>query len=313
MFCLTLSKKVHIIPGMNKLPAAQRAQILSMLCEGSSMRSVSRVADVSINTVAKLLADAGAACGAFHDRTVRDVRSKRVQCDEIWSFCYAKQRNVAMAKAAPDGAGDCWTWTALDADSKLIVSFLVGGRDAGYAHEFMQDVAHRLANRVQLTTDGLKAYLDAVDGAFGADVDYAQLVKMYGEAAHPPGRYSPGICTGIRKNRVEGRPDPAHVSTSYVERQNLTMRMQMRRFTRLTNGFSKKAEAHYQMVCLYTVWYNFVRIHKTLRVTPAMAAGLTDRLWSMEDVVALIDAAAEPAKPRGSYKPRQPKAEAISN
>jgi IS1 family transposase len=299
--------------GMNKLPLTKRVQILSMLCEGSSMRSISRVADVSINTVAKLLADAGEACAAFHDETVRAVKAKRVQCDEIWSFCYAKQRAVETAKSAPEEAGDIWTWTALDADSKLIVSYLVGGRDAGYAHAFMEDVAGRLANRVQLTTDGLKAYLDAVDGAFGADVDYAQLVKMYGEAPTPPGRYSPGICTGIQKHRVEGRPDPNHVSTSYVERQNLTMRMQMRRFTRLTNAFSKRGLPHYHMVALYTVWYNFVKLHKTIRCAPAMAAGVSDRLWSMEDVVALIDARAEPANPRGPYKPRAPKAAAISN
>lgn len=291
--------------GMNKLPSAKRAAILTMLCEGSSMRSASRMADVSINTVAKLLADAGRACEAFHDAKVRGVKARRVQADEIWSFVYAKARNVATAKAAPEEAGDAWTWTALDADSKLIVSFLVGGRDAGYAHEFMEDVASRLATRVQLTTDGHKAYLDAVEGAFGADVDYAQLVKLYGDAPGPPGRYSPAACTGIRKTRVEGRPDPKHVSTSYVERQNLTMRMHMRRFTRLTNAFSKKAEPHYHMVCLYTVWYNWVRIHKSLRVTPAMAAGLTTTLMSMEDVVALIDAQAEPTKKRGPYKPRQ--------
>lgn len=277
------------------------------------MRSISRVADVSINTVTKLLADAGEACAAFHDEAVRGVKSRRVQCDEIWSFCYAKQKNVAAAKAAPEEAGDIWTWTALDADSKLIVSYLVGGRDAGYANAFMDDVADRLASRVQLTTDGHKAYLDAVEGAFGADVDYAQLIKIYGETPHPPGRYSPAECTGIRKTRIEGKPDKAHVSTSYVERQNLTMRMQMRRFTRLTNAFSKKALPHYHMVSLYTVWYNFVRIHKTLKVSPAMAAGISKTLWSMEDVVALIDAQAEAPKPRGPYKPRAPKAEANSN
>lgn len=298
---------------MNKLPSAKRAQILMMLCEGSSMRSIARVADVSFNTVAKLLAEAGEVCASFHDETVLNVRAKRVQCDEIWAFCYAKQRNVATAKAAPEQAGDFWTWTALDAASKLIISYLVGGRDAGYAHEFMQDVADRLANRVQLSTDGHKASLDAVDGAFGAAVDYAMLVKLYGDAPHPPGRYSLAECTGTKRARIEGRPDPAHVSTSYAERQNLTMRMQMRRFTRLTNAFSKKAEAHYHMVALYTVWYNFVRIHKTLRVSPAMAAGVSDRLWDMADVVARIDARAEAPKPRGSYKPRQPKAEAISN
>ena len=265
------------------------------------MRSISRVVDVSINTVTKLLVDAGEACAAFHDQAMRGVKAKRVQCDEIWAFCYAKQRNVETAKAAPEEAGDMWTWTALDADSKLILSYLIGGRDAGYAHAFMDDVAARLANRVQLTTDGHKAYLDAVDGAFGADVDYAMLVKMYGEAPHPPGRYSPAECTGIKKTRVEGRPDPAHVSTSYVERQNLTMRMQMRRFTRLTNGFSKRGVPHYHMVALYTVWYNFVRIHKTLKCSPAMAAGVSKRLWEMEDIAALIDARAPVPKVRGSY------------
>ena len=288
---------------MNKLDNAKRAQILTMLCEGSSMRSVSRIADVSINTVAKLLHDAGEACEAFHNEAVRNVRSKRVQCDEIWSFCYAKARNVATAKAAPEGAGDVWTWTALDADSKLIVSFLVGGRDAGYASEFMQDVASRLSNRVQLTTDGHKAYLDAVEDAFGSNVDYAQLVKMYGEAPTPPGRYSPAECTGIKKTRIEGKPDAKYVSTSYVERQNLTMRMSMRRFTRLTNGFSKKAESHADMVALYTVWYNFVRMHKTLRCSPAMASGLSDRLWDMSDIVALVDArGAKPNRPTSYNK-----------
>lgn len=294
---------------MNKLTPAKRAHILTLLCEGSSMRSISRIADVSINTVTKLLEDTGDACAKHHDETVRNVRSKRVQCDEIWSFNYAKAKNVATAKAAPDDAGDLWTWTALDADSKLIVSYLIGGRDAGYANDFMQDVADRLAGRVQLTTDGHRAYLDAVEGAFGSAVDYAQLVKIYGASPESmKGRYSPADCTGIRKERITGSPDKAHVSTSYVERQNLTMRMHMRRFTRLTNGFSKKAENHDHMVALYTTWYNFVRQHKTLRCSPAMAAGLSTTLWSMEDVVALIDAQAEPAKKRGAYKPRAAKA-----
>ena len=288
---------------MNKLPLAKRVQVLSMLCEGSSMRSISRIVDVSINTVTKLLEDAGRVCAEHHDATVRDVRAKRVQCDEIWVFCYAKQKNVKTAKAAPEEAGDVWTWTALDADSKLIVSTLIGGRDAGYANEFMQDVAGRLAGRVQLTTDGHKAYLDAVEGAFGADVDYAQLVKLYGDVPeNAKGRYSPADCTGIRKTRVEGKPDSAHISTSYVERQNLTMRMSMRRFTRPTNAFSNKAENHAHMVALYTTWYNFVRIHKTLRVAPAMAAGLSDRFWSMEDVVAFMDARAKTPKRARVYK-----------
>ncbi len=288
--------------GMNKLPSAKRAQILSMLCEGSSMQSTARVCDVAFNSIVKLLADAGRACEAFHDKTVRGVVSRRVQYDEIWTFCYAKQKNVATAKAAPEQAGDLWTWTALDAENKLIISYLVGDRAAGCANSFMQDVAGRLANRVQLTTDGHKAYLDAVEGAFGADIDYAMLVKIYGETAHAPGRYSPPECIGAKKARVEGRPDPEHISTSYAERQNLNFRMGMRRFTRLTNAFSKKAEAHYHMVCLYTVFHNFVRIHKTLKCSPAMAAGLSKTLWSMDDIVKLIDAAAEPSKPRGPYK-----------
>ena len=289
--------------GMNKLPLKTRATILHMLVEGSSMRSISRMTGVSINTVTKLLIDAGNACAAYHDEAVRGVSAKRVQCDEIWSFTYAKQKNVAKAKAAPDDAGDTWTWTALDADSKLIVSYLVGGRDAGEAHEFMHDVAGRLANRIQLTTDGLKVYLEAVEGAFGADVDFAQLVKIYGAAPESArGRYSPADCTGIRKTRVEGNPDEKHVSTSYVERQNLSMRMHMRRFTRLTNGFSKKVANHTHMVALYTVFYNFCRIHKTLRVTPAMEAGISTTVRDCEWIVGLIDAAApEPAK-RGPYK-----------
>jgi len=289
---------------MNKLPLAKRVQILSMLCEGSSMRSISRVADVSINTVSKLLVDAGKACSAFHDEHVRDVKAERVQVDEIWSFTYAKEKNVARAVAAPVEAGDTWTWTALDADSKLIVSWLVGGRDAEYALAFMDDLRGRLANRVQLTSDGHGPYLRAVEEAFGDDIDYAVLIKMYGQAPEGQRRYSPPVCVGARKDRVAGSPDPKHVSTSYVERQNLTMRMHMRRFTRLTNGFSKKFENHMHMVALYTVWYNFVRIHKTLKVTPAMAAGVSDRLWSVEDIAELVEAAAPKPGPRGPYRKR---------
>lgn len=293
---------------MNKLPVAKRAQILSMLVEGSSMRSISRVVDVSINTVAKLLQEAGDFCAVFHSDNVRNVRSARVQCDEIWSFCYAKAKNVAAAKAAPDFAGDVWTWTAIDADSKLIVSWLVGGRDAEYALEFMDDLKSRLANRVQLTTDGHSAYLQAVEEAFGADVDYAQLQKIYGVAPDAAkGRYSPAECIGIKKNRIEGNPDPAHVSTSYVERQNLSMRMGLRRFTRLTNAFSKKIDSHCAALAIYFVHYNFMRIHKSLRMTPAMASGVSQTVMGWEDIIARMDAMEQPKK-RGPYKPRTPKA-----
>lgn len=290
---------------MNKLPLTKRVQILAMLCEGSSMRSISRIADVSINTVAKLLVEAGEACLAIHDENVRGVKAVRVQCDEIWSFCYAKAKNVATAKAAPSGAGDVWTWTCLDADSKLMVSYFVGDRGAESAMIVMDDLRTRLANRVQLTTDGHRAYLEAVEGAFGCDVDYAQLVKLYGEVGGGKAsevRYSPAECTGIRKRRVEGNPDIAHVSTSHVERMNLSIRMQNRRFTRLTNAFSKKLDNHIHALALYFAFYNFCRIHKSLRVTPAMAAGITDRLWSLDDIVAKIDEMAPSPKARGPYK-----------
>lgn len=293
---------------MNKLPLKTRVQILNMLCEGSSMRSISRVADVSINTVSKLLVDAGKFCADLHDREVRNVKAQKVQCDEIWSFTAAKQKNVATMKNAVDGAGDTWTWTALDSDSKIIISWLVGGRDGEYALAFMDDVKDRLANRVQLTTDGHKAYLNAVEEAFGADIDYAMLVKMYGEpegrAVPQERRYSPAICTGAKKTRIEGSPDPEFVSTSHVERANLTMRMANRRFTRLTNAFSKKFENHVHMVAIYTVWYNFIKMHKTLRMTPAMAAGVTDKLWSMDDLVAMMDRVAPKPGRRGPYKKR---------
>ncbi len=291
---------------MNKLPLAKRVQILSMLCEGSSMRSVSRVADVSINTVAKILVDAGEACAAYHFNTVRDVKARRVQCDEIWSFCYAKQKNMEDAKAAPYGAGNVWTWTALDSDSKLILSWMVGGREAETANFFMDDLRDRIDGRVQLTTDGHRAYLDAVAGAFqDGDIDYAMLVKLYGEGpatASPERKYSPAECVGARKEVVAGNPDPKHVSTSHVERQNLTMRMSMRRFTRLTNAFSKKIDSHIHALSLYFVWYNFCRIHKTLRVTPAMAAGLSDTAHDMAWIVGLIDAREDEPKKRGPYK-----------
>lgn len=267
------------------------------------MRSISRVVDVSINTVSKLLVEAGQTSIAIHNEMVRDVKASRIQCDEIWSFCYAKKKNVKTAKAAPQEAGDVWTWTALDADTKLIVSFLVGGRDAEYALEFMDNLRSRLANHVQLTSDGHHAYLEAVEETFGADVDYAQLVKMYGAAPDgPETRYSPAECIGAKKRTVEGRPDLAHVSRSHVERRNLTMRMSMRRFTRLTNAFSKKLENHIHALALYFVFYNFTRIHKTLKMSPAMAAGITDTLWSLDDVIAKIDEMTPPPKKRGPYK-----------
>jgi IS1 family transposase len=308
---LGIKKDLCIITGMNKLPLQTRVQILSMLCEGSSMRSISRVADVSINTVAKLLVDAGKACAAFHDEKVRGVKTRRCQVDEIWSFTAAKQKNVAKMKAPVPGAGDTWTWTAIDADSKLLITWLVGGRDSEYAMAFMDDLRSRLANRVQLTSDGHRAYLEAVEGAFGADVDYAMLVKIFGAAPEAmKGRYSPAECIGARKERIEGNPDPKHVSTSYAERQNLTMRMQMRRFTRLTNAFSKKFENHMHMVALYTVWYNYVKQHKSLKgLSPAMAAGISDTLWSVADLAEMVDAAGPKPGRRGPYK----KAAQISN
>lgn len=291
---------------MNKLPLHKRVMILSMLVEGMSMRSISRTVGVSINTVTKLMVEAGEACAAYHDETVRGVKASKVQCDEIWSFCYAKAKNVPTAKAAPDGAGDVWTWTALDSDSKMILAFEVGDRSAATAIEFMDDLRARLANRAQLTTDGHKAYLEAVEGAFGGDVDYAQLVKLYGDDPQrgPERKYSPSVCKGARKERVEGKPDPAAISTSHVERHNLTMRMGMRRFTRLTNGFSKKLENHLHMLALYFVHYNFCRVHKSLRMSPAMAAGVSDTLRDMEWIVSLIDAREPAPTKRGPYKKR---------
>lgn len=292
--------------GMRKLALKTRVQILNLLCEGMSMRAVARVADVSFNSVAKLLIDAGAECAEMHDELVRDVKATRIECDEIWTFNYCKQRTVPTAKSAPADAGDLWTWTGIDSDSKLIVSYLVGDRSGQAAMELMDDLRSRLANRVQISTDGHRAYLEAVEGAFGADVDYAQIIKMYGQTPTPPGRYSPAECTGIKKVRIEGNPDISKVSTSYAEAHNKTMRMHMRRFTRLTNGHSKKVANHAHMVALYTLFYNFIRTHSKLRMTPAMAAGIADTFMGFEDVLARIDAKQAP-KPRGPYKPRKPK------
>ena len=274
---------------MNRLSTKERAQIISALVEGMSIRAVCRMTGRSKNTVAKLPVELGEACWLFHDATFRGLKSQRLQADEIWAFCYAKKKNVTpeIAEKHAD-AGDVWTWTALDSDSKLIVSYLVGARDYSSAMEFMRDASGRLANRVQLTTDGLKFYLRAVDYAFGVDVDYAQLVKYYGEDVQAEKRYSPAICTGCEKQEVTGSPDPKHISTSFVERQNLTMRMGMRRFTRLTNAFSKKIENLEAAVAIHFMWYNFGRVHQTLRVTPAMEAGVADHVWTLSEVVALL-------------------------
>jgi len=294
---------------MNKLSSPQRAHIIRLLVEGNSMRATSRIAVVSINTVMKLLVDAGKICSDYQDQTLRNLPCKRLQLDEIWAFCYAKQRNVPLTKSAPERAGDIWTWVALDADTKLVPSWLIGDRSGETATRFVCDLSGRLASRVQITSDGHRAYLEAIEAGFGGDVDYAQLIKLYGEVPHPAGRYSPAQIQGSKSFCCTGNPDQKHISTSYVERQNLTMRMSIRRFTRLTNGFSKKAENHAHMVSLHFMHYNFCRTHKSLRITPAMAAGVTERLWSLEDIVDLLDAAEVPPKKRGTYKPRQPSAE----
>jgi IS1 family transposase len=275
--------------GMNKLPSAKRAEILGMMVEGVSLRAISRLTGASKNTLAKLVEDAGEAFSDYQDRTLRNLTCKRLQVDEVWCFVHCKQKNVATAKAAQKEAGDIWTWTAIDADTKLVPSFYVGTRDGDAAQHFIGDLALRLANRGQLTSDGHKAYLEAIEQSFGADIDYAMLVKIYGEPQGALGRYSPGECIGAEKRRVEGRPDPKHISTSFAERQNLSMRMGTRRFTRLTNGFSKKAANHQHAVAIYFMHYNFVRIHQTLRCTPAMAAGVTPKLWELADMVKVLE------------------------
>ncbi len=286
---------------MNRLSIAERAKILGMLVEGNSLRSCARMADVSLNTVTKLLVDFGAACEQFHNDHVRNVRVRRLQCDEIWCFVGAKAKNVTLEQKA-QGWGDTWTWTGLDADTKLCVSYLVGGRSANWAMEFMLDCAARIKGRVQVTTDGHKAYLEAVETAFGAECDYAMLQKIYGAPAENDTRYSPAVCIGCDMKVVSGDPDPKHVSTSYVERHNLSMRMGMRRFTRLTNAFSKKVQNHEAMVAIYAVHYNFARIHKTLRITPSMAAGLSDHVWSVEEIVMMADSYMPKPGKRGPYK-----------
>ena len=286
---------------MNRLSITERAAILRMLVEGNSLRSSSRLADVSLNTVTKLLVDLGVACEQFHDERVRNVRVGRLQADEIWCFVGAKAKNVTPEKKQ-EGWGDVWTWTGLDADTKLCVSYLVGGRDGEWAKQFMQDCANRITGRVQITTDGHKAYLEAVEDAFGADIDYAMLQKIYGAPSENHSRYSPATCIGCDMKVVSGDPNPKYVSTGFVERHNSTMRMGMRRFTRLTNGFSKKIQNHAAMVAIHAVYYNFARIHKTLRVTPSMAAGLSDHVWTLEEIVQMADSYMPKLGKRGSYK-----------
>ena len=292
---------------MNKLSSKARAQILHMLVEGNSLRATARMADVSRNTVDKLLRDAGEACLDYQDRVLRNLPCKRIQCDEIWSFVYAKQKNVEGAVAAPEEAGDVWTWTAIDADTKLVPCWHVGTRDMDAARSFIDDLAARLANRVQLTTDGHKPYLEAIECAFGHDIDYARLIKIYGtdQSAKGEKRYSPARFIEAQCGVEIGEPEQDHISTSYVERQNLTMRMSMRRFTRLTNGFSKKIENHMHAISLHYMYYNFCRIHKSLKVTPAMEAGIADTVYDLEFIVNLIDERAPEPKKRGPYKKRK--------
>jgi IS1 family transposase len=276
---------------MNKLPFEKRRLLLNLMVEGNSVRGIARLVDISPVTVLRYLELAGLACAAYHDQHVRGVKVQRVECDEIWSFNYCKRDHVATAKAAPERAGDTWTWTAIDRDSKLIISYLVGGRDAEYAHEFIIDIASRVANRIQLTTDGHNAYLNAVADIFGLDVDYEQLVKHYGEAPEVSAerKYSPAVCTGTSQRSVNGKPEPRYISTSFVEKHNQSMPQHMKRFARLTAAHSKKFINHCHMVALYTLWYNYARINSAVRVSPAMAAGLSDRLWDVGDIVNLIE------------------------
>ena len=279
--------RASIMVNMNRLSTDKRTAVVGALIEGNSIRATVRMTGAAKKTVVKLFIELGAACSKFQDETIRDIRSRRLQCDEIWSFVGAKEKNATDEQKAA-GWGDCWTWTALDADTKLIVSFRLGDRTVATAYDFMADLASRLTHRVQLTTDSHRAYLNAVDGAFGMDIDYALLAKIYKGEPGNAGRYSPARCIGCESKIVSGDPDPKHISTSYVERQNLTMRMSMRRFTRLTNAFSKKLANHAAMVSLYFMYYNFGRVHQTLRVTPAMEAGIADHVWSIEEIVGLL-------------------------
>jgi len=273
---------------MNRLDNTKRVQVIRCLVEGNSIRATVRMTGVAKNTVAKLLVDLGRACAAYQDENLRNLPCRRIQCDEIWSFVGAKQKNVTMEQAEA-GMGDVWTWTAIDADTKLVPCWMVGQRGLETATEFIGDLASRLNHRVQLTTDGHRPYLEAVETAFDGDIDFAQLIKIYGASGEAQTRYSPGQCLGIECKAVTGTPDPKHISTSFVEHQNLTMRMSMRRFTRLTNAFSKKLENHMAAIALHFMYYNFARIHQTTRVTPAMAAGVASRLWDVEDIVNLLN------------------------
>lgn len=274
---------------MNKLNRTRQAQVVASLVEGNSINATVRMTGVAKHTILKLLADLGPACMEYQGNALRNLKCKRIQCDEIWAFCYAKDKNVPADKLGQFGFGSVWTWVAIDADTKLVPSFMVGNRDARSATMFIEDLAGRLGNRVQLTTDGLRVYLNAIEGAFGSDIDYAMLVKIYGSDGEVDTRYSPPVCLGCQTVGIAGRPDPKYISTSYIERQNLSMRMGMRRFTRLTNGFSKKIENHIHAVALFYMHYNFCRVHQTLRVTPAMEAGVTDHIWSLNEVVSILD------------------------
>lgn len=288
---------------MKILENETRSRVIGCLFEGNSIRATVRLAGVAKNTVVKLLAEVGQVCAEYQDKSFRNLHCKRIQCDEIWSFCYAMDKNVPTDKRGQFGFGDVWTWTALCADTKLVPCWRVGGRSARDARAFISDLASRLANRIQLTTDGHRVYLDAVESAFGSEIDYAMLVKMYGnDPRESEARYSPADCIGAMATPITEKPNPRHISTSFVERQNLTMRMSMRRFTRLTNGFSKKLENHQQALALYLMFYNFCRVHQTLRVTPAMEAGISDHVWTLEEVVALMPL--PKARPRGPYKKR---------
>ena len=286
---------------MNTLSREKQTQIIASLVEGNSLRATARMCRVAFNTVLNFLPQIGMVCADYQDRALVNLKSKRIQCDECWSFCYAKEKNVPAEKKGQFGFGDVWTWVAIDADTKLVPSFMTGNRDLRTARIFIDDLKSRLANRVQLTTDGLKVYLDAVEGAFGSEVDYAMLVKLY-ESNQEETRYSPAECVSCERKAIMGNPDHNHISTSYVERQNLSLRMGLRRFTRLTNAFSKKVENHAYAVALYYMYYNFCRVHKSLRVTPAMEAGISDHIWEISEIAALLP---EPqAKKRGSYKKR---------